>query len=179
MRLDKLTIKAQDAVQDAQHIAQESAQQQIEPEHLLLALLRQEGGIVAPILQKLGADPNTLAVRLAGEIEKMPKITGVAAGAQISPRLQRVMENAFQEAERLKDEYVSTEHLLIGIAAERGSAGKLLESAAQTATQYTRRWRIYAAASASPTRTPRTNISRWSATAATSPKRPERVSSTP
>ena len=61
MRLDKLTIKAQDAVQDAQHIADQNGQQQIDPEHLLLALLEQEGGIVAPILQKLGASPEALA----------------------------------------------------------------------------------------------------------------------
>ncbi len=132
MRLDKLTIKAQDAVQDAQHVAEENRQQQIEPEHLLLALLNQEGGIVAPILQKLGANPGALASQVQAEIERMPKISGVPGGSQIGPRLQRVFETAFQEAERLKDEYVSTEHLLIGIASESGAASRLLSSVGAT-----------------------------------------------
>jgi len=132
MRLDKLTIKAQDAVQDAQHIATESRQQQIEPEHLLAALLQQEGGIVAPILQKLGASPAELTGRVQSEIDRMPKVTGVAAGSNIGPRLQRALETAFREAERLKDEYVSTEHLLIGIASEPGAASQALASVGAT-----------------------------------------------
>ncbi|MEN6357818.1 MAG: ATP-dependent chaperone ClpB [Armatimonadota bacterium] len=133
MRLDKLTIKAQDALQDAQHIATESGQQQIEPEHLLLALLQQEGGIVDPILEKLGAGPQTLAARVQQEIDKMPKVTGAVAGSQIGPRLQRVLETSFEEAERLKDEYISTEHLLIGIASETtGKASQILNSVGAT-----------------------------------------------
>ena len=131
MRLDKLTIKAQDAVQDAQHIADEYRQQQIEPEHLLLALLQQEGGIVAPILQRLGANPVSLAASLKAELEKLPKVSG-AAGTNLGPRLQRVFETANQEAERLRDEYISTEHLLIGIAAETGPASSLLASVGAT-----------------------------------------------
>ncbi|MCE5313895.1 AAA family ATPase, partial [bacterium] len=132
MRLDKLTIKAQDAVQDAQHIATQNGQQQIEPEHLLLALLAQDGGIVAPILQKLGADPQALAARVQGDIANMPKVSGVVAGSQMGPRLQRVFETAFAEAERLKDEYVSAEHLLIGIASEPGKASQALASVGAT-----------------------------------------------
>ncbi|MGC8863200.1 MAG: ATP-dependent chaperone ClpB, partial [Armatimonadota bacterium] len=116
----------------AQHIAQESRQQQIEPEHLLLALLQQEGGIVAPILQKLGASPADLANRVQAEIDRMPKVTGVAAGSSIGPRLQRAFEAAFAEAERLKDDYVSTEHLLIGIASESGPASRILSSVGAT-----------------------------------------------
>ncbi|MEN6581611.1 MAG: ATP-dependent chaperone ClpB [Armatimonadota bacterium] len=129
MRLDKLTIKAQDAVQDAQHVAAENGQQQIEPEHLLLALLQQEGGIVAPILQKLGASPDTLVSHVQAEIDRLPKISGAVAGSQMGPHLQRVLQTAFEEAERLKDEYISTEHLLIGIASETGTASKLLATA--------------------------------------------------
>lgn len=132
MRLDKLTIKAQDAVQDAQHIAEENQQQQIEPEHLLLALLRQEGGVVGPILQKLGANPGVLTGQVQADIDKMPKVTGGASGTNVGPRLVRVFEVAEQEAQRLKDEYVSTEHLLIGIASEGGAAGKTLASAGAT-----------------------------------------------
>jgi ATP-dependent Clp protease ATP-binding subunit ClpB len=132
MRLDKLTIKAQEAVQDAQHIAQESGQQQIEPEHLLLALIQQDGGIVGPILQKVGANPTELARRVQSEIDRMPKVSGVAAGSAIGPRLHRALETAFQEAERLKDEYVSTEHLLIGIASQPGPASSILGSSGAT-----------------------------------------------
>ncbi len=131
MRMDKLTIKAQDAVQDAQHIAEEHRQQQIEPEHLLLALLQQEGGVVGPILQKLGVNPQALIGQVTSEIERMPKVSG-EAGMHVGPRLGRVFESADQEAQRLKDEYLSTEHLLIGIASESGSAGKLLSSAGGT-----------------------------------------------
>jgi ATP-dependent Clp protease ATP-binding subunit ClpB len=132
MRMDKLTVKSQDALQDAQHIADENRQQQIEPEHLLLALLRQEGGIVAPILQKLGASPDQIARRVQFEIDRMPKVSGAAAGTHIGPRLQRALETAFQEAERLKDEYVSTEHLLIGIASGDGPAQAALSSVGAT-----------------------------------------------
>lgn len=128
MRLDKLTIKAQDAVQDAQHVASENKQQQIEPEHLLLAMLRQEGGIVAPILQKLGANPEALAAKVQAEIDRMPKVSGAEGGAYISPRLKRVFDMAQEEADRLRDEYISTEHLLIGIAAEPGPASSVLNS---------------------------------------------------
>jgi ATP-dependent Clp protease ATP-binding subunit ClpB len=132
MRLDKLTIKAQDAVQDAQHFAEENGQQQIEPEHLLLALLKQEGGIVAPILQKLGVKPDELASRVQSQIDRMPKVSGAAAGTHISPRLHRCLETAFQEAGRLKDDYVSTEHLLIGIASGDGPAMNILASVGAT-----------------------------------------------
>jgi ATP-dependent Clp protease ATP-binding subunit ClpB len=131
MRLDKLTIKAQDAVQDAQHISEENRQQQVEPEHLLLALLQQEGGVVGPILQKLGANTSTLTGQVQAEIDRMTKISG-ATGTHISPRLTRVFEAAAQEAERLKDDYISTEHLLIGIAAEGGAASKTLASVGAT-----------------------------------------------
>ncbi len=132
MRLDKLTIKAQDAVQDAQHVAEENRQQQIEPEHLLAALLKQDGGIVSPILEKLGANTNDLESRISAELERMPKVSGTAAGTHIGPRLQRVFETAFQEAERLKDDYVSTEHLLIGVASEPGAASQLLVNSGAT-----------------------------------------------
>ena len=132
MRLDKLTIKAQDAVQDAQHVADENRQQQVEPEHLLLALLTQEGGVVGPILGKLGANPGALAGQVQADIDKMPKVSGGAAGAYISPRLKRVFDVADEEAQRLKDEYISTEHLLIGIASEGGAASKTLASVGAT-----------------------------------------------
>jgi len=125
MRLDRLTIKAQEAVQDAQHIAQESRQQQIEPEHLMVALLDQDGGVVQPILQRLGVGADSLAAKLKSEIERMPKVSG-AAGQYVGPRLNRALEAAQAEADRLKDEFVSTEHLLIGVATEGGKAADVL-----------------------------------------------------
>jgi ATP-dependent Clp protease ATP-binding subunit ClpB len=129
MRLDKLTIKAQEAIQDAQSIAEERGHQQIEVEHLLLALVRQDEGVVPPILQKLGARPELIAHQTEQEIGRMPSVSGAATGgAYISQRLKTALDLAFQEAQRLKDEYVSTEHLLVAIAADTGAAGRILKA---------------------------------------------------
>ncbi len=127
MRLDKLTLKSQEAMQAAQTLAQARDHQQIEPEHVLAALLEQTEGVVVPILQKLGARPALIRARLQEALDKLPKVYGSAGDVYVSPRLNRVLQEAFKEAERLKDEYVSTEHLLIAIAAEeRGTAGEIL-----------------------------------------------------
>ncbi|MDO8682593.1 MAG: Clp protease N-terminal domain-containing protein [Armatimonadota bacterium] len=130
MRLDKFTIKAQEALENAQLIADEKGNQQIEPEHLLLALLCQEDGIVQPLLQKLGAAPEALARQVENELSKLPVVTGaVTIQAYLSPRLKSVLGVAWNEAQRLKDEYVSVEHLLIAIASEIDSvAGGILRS---------------------------------------------------
>ncbi|UCD58661.1 MAG: type VI secretion system ATPase TssH, partial [Candidatus Hydrogenedentota bacterium] len=117
MRFDKLTIKAQEAVQEAQRIAEEYNHQAIEPEHLLLALLRQPEGVVVPILRKLEADPKLLEQSLSEIVQKMPKVYGNAGGqVYLSNALSRVLKRAMSEAQQLKDEYVSTEHLLIAVA---------------------------------------------------------------
>jgi ATP-dependent Clp protease ATP-binding subunit ClpB len=128
MRLDKLTIKAQEAVQVSQGIAEQHSHQQIEPEHLLLALIQQKEGVVIPLLKNLGVDPGVVAAELEKAIEKIPQVYGGGVSqAYISPRLKKVIDQAFKEAERLKDEYISTEHLLISIADEKGGeAGKIL-----------------------------------------------------
>ncbi|HOM72294.1 MAG TPA: ATP-dependent chaperone ClpB, partial [Armatimonadota bacterium] len=103
--------------------------QQIEVEHLLLALLRQDGGVVAPVLQKLGVRPQLVANQVEEEINRLPQVSGaVTGGAYISPGLKSVLDNAWEEAQRLKDEYLSTEHLLIAIAATTGAAGRILKS---------------------------------------------------
>ena len=129
MRLDKFTIKAQEALQDAQSVAEKFGHQQITPDHLLHALLRQEGGVVGPILEKLGVLPDLLVRQLDERLEREPKVSGVQAGAQINQELMGVMNAALAEAERLKDEYVSTEHLLIAIAGDQQSeAGRILHS---------------------------------------------------
>ncbi len=127
MRFDKLTIKAQEALQEAQALAEKSEHQQIEPEHLLLALLGQNEGIVPQIFQKLGVPIPQLAGQVQELIKKIPKVYGGGAGqVYISPRLKKVLDNSFQEAERLKDEYTSTEHMLLALSEEPEIAARLL-----------------------------------------------------
>jgi ATP-dependent Clp protease ATP-binding subunit ClpB len=132
--MDKLTIKAQEAVQQAQQLAERNQNVEIEVEHLLAALLAQTDGVTGPILQKLGVNTGLLTQQVDAEIAKLPKISGSAeVGSRLSARARNVLNTAFSEAERMKDEYVSTEHLLLGIAADTGAAGRLLK--AQGVTQ--------------------------------------------
>lgn len=133
MRFDRFTLKAQEAVQASQEIADKRNHQAIEPEHLLAALLAQEGGIVTPILQRLGVDPGFVARQVEAEIEKLPEQYGTATQSYISPSLKKVFDDAKDEAQRLKDEYVSAEHLLVAIAkSEDSPAGKVLREAGAT-----------------------------------------------
>ncbi len=115
MRIDKFTVKAQEAVAGAQSLAGQNGNQQIEAEHLLLALLEQEEGLTQPILQKLGVDPKTLIREVEGQVQKLPKVSG-ASGDYLSPAFKKVLESAQNEATQLKDEYVSTEHLLLALS---------------------------------------------------------------
>jgi ATP-dependent Clp protease ATP-binding subunit ClpB len=133
MRLDKFTIKAQEALQAAQSLADQRGHQTLEPEHLLLALLQQREGVVSPVLGKLGARVETLQPQLEAEIAKMPQVRGGGSGQYLGERLRQALERAQREAERLKDEYVSTEHLLVAIAQERdGGAARVLAAAGVT-----------------------------------------------
>ncbi|MBI2619677.1 MAG: ATP-dependent chaperone ClpB [Ignavibacteriales bacterium] len=129
MNFNKFTIKSQDAVQNAQEIASSSNNQIIEPEHLLAALIQDSEGIVTPILQKMGANLNYLKIKINETIEKLPKVQEGGLGNQhISSSLGSVFETAQKEAGQLKDEYVSTEHLLLGLAALKSSeASRLLK----------------------------------------------------
>jgi ATP-dependent Clp protease ATP-binding subunit ClpB len=128
LRFDKLTVKAQDALQAAQEFGGTSGQQQIEPLHLLWALVAQGDGVVPPLLEKLGVAPSRLAGEIERQIAQLPKVSGVSQ-QYLSPASNQALEKAFDEAERLKDEYVSTEHILLGIAAlDRDPAGQLLAS---------------------------------------------------
>ncbi len=115
MNWEKLTIKAQEAIQEAQKKAESLGQQSIENEHLLFALVSQKEGIIRPILDKLGAKADIIARDLERELAKIPRVEG-GAQTYISSRFKQTLDTAFAEAERLKDEFVSTEHLLIGIA---------------------------------------------------------------
>jgi ATP-dependent Clp protease ATP-binding subunit ClpB len=134
MRFDKFTFKAQEAIQQAQKQAEEHQHQAIDVEHLLLALVEQPEGVVQPILRKIEANPGQLAGRLMEELKALPKVSGVTQGqTHITPRLDKVLNAALSEAERLKDEYVSTEHLLLAIADEpAGAVGRLLREAGIT-----------------------------------------------
>ena len=128
MRFDKFTFKAQEAIQQAQKLAEEHQHQAIDVEHLLLALVEQPEGVVQPILSKMGANPAQVAQRLKEELRRLPQVSGVSPSqAHITPRSEKVLNAALSEADRLKDEYVSTEHLLLAIADDRGVAvGKVL-----------------------------------------------------
>ena len=128
MRFDRLTLKAQEAVQEAQNIAGKLNQQEIAPEHLLLALIRQDGGVGPSILKKIGANIPKLDGDLQTAIKVLPQVTGAATGqVYLSSVLKQVFDQAFKEAEGLKDEFVSTEHLLISIAdSKKTKAGDLL-----------------------------------------------------
>jgi ATP-dependent Clp protease ATP-binding subunit ClpB len=115
MRLDRLTEKAQDALQAAARAAQESGQQAIETDHLLLELMRQEGGIARPLLEAAGASIPGLEAALVSRVERLPRVSG-AGQAYLSSELARILDQAEKEAEQLKDDYVSTEHILLAAA---------------------------------------------------------------
>jgi ATP-dependent Clp protease ATP-binding subunit ClpB len=134
MRLDKLTIKAQEALAHAQDQCDQLGHQEITPEHLMLALLDQKEGVVIPVLQKIGVDPARVRTALEDHINRMPRVSGgMPQGAYISATLKQVLDDAWKEAQRLKDEYLSTEHLLLGIAKNKGlPAGKLLNDLGAT-----------------------------------------------
>jgi ATP-dependent Clp protease ATP-binding subunit ClpB len=127
MRFDKLTIKAQEALQDAQAVATKYQHSSIDVEEMLLALLQQEEGVVKPLLEKLSVDPSQIRAELEELLEKSPKVQGAASyGSGMTGRLQQVFNQAFAEADTMQDEFVSTEHLLLSIVDDKGEAGKLL-----------------------------------------------------
>jgi ATP-dependent Clp protease ATP-binding subunit ClpB len=131
MRLDKLTIKAQEALEAAGGIASEADAATVEPEHLLKALLDQADGIVRPILLKVGADPVALDAAIDGALAAAPSVSG-AVQAGVGPRLNTVLSAAFKSAEKMKDAYVSSEHLLMALTADKGEAGRILDRAGAT-----------------------------------------------
>ena len=123
IRFDRLTIKTQEALAEAQKLAERAGHQQIDVEHLALALVRQREGLTHNLLQKLGVDLTTLSRDLEQELKKIPQVSGSGAGqVSITHRLNDVFSAAEQEAERFKDEYLSTEHLLLAIADGGGAA---------------------------------------------------------
>jgi ATP-dependent Clp protease ATP-binding subunit ClpB len=130
MRLDKLTIKAQEALQAARDLADGKRHQELTPEHVLAALLAQEGGITPALLQKVGADPEALGRAVEQAFEQQPQVTGATADIYVGRRFKDFVEHAAKQAQELKDSYVSTEHLLLALVArDFGAASTLLREA--------------------------------------------------
>ena len=127
MRFDRFTIRGQEAVQEAIGIAERNQNQQVEPEHIISAMLEQKEGVVRPMFGKIGANIAAISTDIEAAIEKFPKVSG---GQQyFSSRTNTIFQEAQKEAEKMQDEYVSTEHLLLAIAAEKdGDAGRILRS---------------------------------------------------
>lgn len=133
MRFDRFTIKAQEALETAQNLASEVQSPELGVQHLMLALIRQTDGIATPILQKLGVDTAGITSAVEATVQKTPKVQGAAAEMRIAPALQSVLDTGFKEATALKDEYVSTEHLLIACTETKQSeVGKILREAGVT-----------------------------------------------
>jgi len=129
-RFDKLTQKAQEAVQQSQAIAEKHQHQALTPLHLLIALAGEREGIVRPVLEKCEVHPDAVVLEAERMLGSMPRVSGEAAGIYIAPALNQVFERAFSEAEKFKDEFVSTEHLLLAIAQQKHEpAGQLLDRA--------------------------------------------------
>ena len=125
--LNKLTVKAQEVVQTAIEIAQNYNNQIIEPEHLLAALIQESGNIADTILRKIGGNVDAIKIKVNGLLESLPKVTGSGVGnQQMSQNLAKLFDNAAEEAKNLKDEYVSTEHLLLALSEDKGKVGQLL-----------------------------------------------------
>src|SRR5437667_59176 len=115
IRWDKFTVKAQEAVHRGNELASEHGNPELLPLHLLAALLEDKEGIVPPVLEKIGIGPQLVLNEIYREIERLPKVSGGAAQAALSQAANQLLDRAFKEADNFKDEYVSTEHLLLAI----------------------------------------------------------------
>ncbi|HTJ47149.1 MAG TPA: ATP-dependent chaperone ClpB [Kofleriaceae bacterium] len=128
MRYDKLTVKAQEALASARDEAINRHHAEVQPEHLLLSLIAQEGGLVPRVLGKLGADPRVVVADLDKSLDKLPKVRGAGLDVGISRGIKEVWEAAGKETEKLKDEFLSTEHFLLALAESRTDAGAALRN---------------------------------------------------
>jgi ATP-dependent Clp protease ATP-binding subunit ClpB len=134
MRFDKLTLKSQEMIQEAQRLAERFGHQQLDPEHFLGALLQQKEGVIPPLLGKIGVNHLQLQKEAVAALEKMPAVSGPGAGqVYLSPRGKAVLDRAFEEAGQMKDEYVGLEHVFLAVIEEKeGRAAKLLAAAGVT-----------------------------------------------
>ncbi|MEW6665778.1 MAG: ATP-dependent chaperone ClpB [Thermodesulfobacteriota bacterium] len=131
MRFDKFTLKAQEVVQGAQQLADKLGHQQIEPEHLARIILEQKEGVIPALLGKTGANVNQLVKQMDVALDRIPKVSGAGAGQVfVSPRTKAMLDRAFEEAGKMKDEYVSLEHMVLAILEERdGDAARVFSGA--------------------------------------------------
>ncbi len=169
MDMNRLTQKSQEALQDAQTKALRFGHTEVDGEHLLLALLDQPEGLVPRLLAQAGADPNRLRADLEAELGRRPRLTGPGAAPGqvfVTQRLSRLLDAAESEARRLKDDYVSVEHLVIAFLNEGTdtAAGRLLRDQGLTATASCRRSRRCAATSGSRRPCPKSPTKRWRST---------------
>ena len=134
MRFDKFTIKSQELIQNSQALASHYSHQQFEPEHLLAAMLKEPKGIAGAMLRKLGVSPDEITQQVVAALEKVPRVSGGGlADIYASPRSKAVLEAAFAQATRMKDEYVSIEHIFLAIADEKhGQAAAILNGGGVT-----------------------------------------------
>jgi ATP-dependent Clp protease ATP-binding subunit ClpB len=126
-RFEKLTVKAQEAIQHAQEIAEKNGHQQLVPLHLLEALLQEEQGIVRPLVQKIGANVGQIETMVASELNRLPKVSGGNTQLAASPATGKVLDQAQKLADQMKDSFVSTEHLLLALAQSGEQAQRLLD----------------------------------------------------
>ncbi|MEW6517761.1 MAG: ATP-dependent chaperone ClpB [candidate division FCPU426 bacterium] len=129
MRYDRFTVKSQEALQQAVAAAAERGHPEVQPLHLLQALLAETGGVVPLLLEKLGLDAGLLGRLAEAELKRLPQVAGAAAQPAPSRDLNQVLETAWTKTQELQDEYLSTEHLFLAMLADRGTAGKVLSAA--------------------------------------------------
>ena len=131
--IDRFTEKSQQALFSAQHLAEQLNHSQVDPEHLLAVLLEQPEGIVPQMLERAGANPKVLLQQVQGELHRLPKVTGGGVQVASSSRLRQVLLRAHEEIQQFRDEYVSTEHLLLALLeADGGAANRILRQAGIT-----------------------------------------------
>ena len=136
MNMNRFTEKTQEALASAQHLAQERNHQQMEPEHLLLALLQQEQGLASALLQKLQVNLTTVNRRLEEELAKVPKVSTATGEVYLSGRFNRLIRTAEEEAKKLKDDFVSVEHLFLALLEDNGATGKMFKELGVTRDRF-------------------------------------------
>src|SRR5277367_3533673 len=126
IRWDKFTLKSQEAIQKASALANENGQPEVVPMHLLTVLLEDKEGIIGPLLQKVGIPIEQLLSSAHKGVDALPKVTGAASEPGLSAAMQKVLQDASKEAQDFKDEYVSTEHLLLALAQNKKDPAQML-----------------------------------------------------
>src|SRR6267142_3156382 len=130
MKLDKLTTKAQEALAQAQALAERRGHQELTPEHLLSALLTQDQGVVSALLRKVGVDLAVVQASVDAALDAQPQVRGSSADLYVGRRLKTLLEDAGDQSKAFKDEYVSSEHLLLALVAkDHGAATRALKDA--------------------------------------------------